>query len=173
MFFLKRLFGGAEQRRSLDPLYRAIVATARNPAWYRAGGVPDTLDGRFDMVAAVTALVMLRLEAETGMRETTVLLTERFIEDMDANLRQSGIGDYVVGKHVGRLMSALGGRIAAFRTAANDDRAFANAVRLNIFHDDPPSAEALDWVVERLARFRRQLTAEPVRELLAGRMATP
>src|SRR4051794_41844986 len=66
------------------------------------------------MVAAVTALVLLRLEAEgEGGRAPAVLLTETFIDDMDATLRQVGIGDYVVGKHVGRMMSALGGRLAA------------------------------------------------------------
>ena len=80
--------------------------------------MPDTIDGRFDMIAAVTALVLLRLEAEGDAgRAPSVLLAEIFIDDMDASLRQIGIGDYVVGKHVGRMMSALGGRLAAFREA--------------------------------------------------------
>ncbi len=57
-----------------------------------------------------------------------MLLTEIFIDDMDATLRQIGIGDYVVGKHVGRMMSALGGRLAAFRAARGGDGSFADAV---------------------------------------------
>ena len=78
--------------------------------------MPDTLDGRFDMIAAILALVLLRLEAEgEAGRGPSVLLTEIFIDDMDGTLRQIGIGDYVVGKHVGRMMGALGGRLAAFR----------------------------------------------------------
>ena len=80
--------------------------------------MPDTIDGRFDMIAAILALVLLRLEAEgEAGRDPSVLLTEIFIDDMDGTLRQIGIGDYVVGKHVGRMMSALGGRLAAFRDA--------------------------------------------------------
>ncbi len=97
--------------------------------------MPDTLDGRFDMIAAVLALVLIRLEAEgEAGRGPSVLLTEIFIDDMDGTLRQIGIGDYVVGKHVGRMMSALGGRLAAFRAGPIE-----GAVRRNIFHDSPPS----------------------------------
>ena len=168
MSFLQRLFGGAERRRLLDPLYRAIVAAGRDPDWYRAGGVPDTVDGRFAMVAAITALVLLKLEAlgEQG-REPAVRLTELFIDDMDASLRQIGIGDYVVGKHVGRMMGALGGRLGAFREAEGDSRAFREAVQRNIFHDSPPSEAALGWTVERLARFRDELQADA---LAAGRV---
>ena len=106
MSFLQRLFPDRKQRAALAPLYAAIVAEGRDPFWYREGQVPDTIDGRFDMIAAVTALVLLRLEAEgEAGRGPAILLTETFIDDMDATLRQIGIGDYVVGKHVGRMMS--------------------------------------------------------------------
>ena len=64
MSILERLFPDKKQRAALAPLYAAIVAEGRDPFWYRDGGVPDTIDGRFDMIAAITALVMLRLEAE-------------------------------------------------------------------------------------------------------------
>ena len=111
MSLLQHLFGETRQRATLAPLYRAVVTEGRDPAWYRDGKVPDTMDGRFDMIAAVTALVLLRLEAEGEPgRDPSVLLTELFIEDMDSTLRQLGIGDHVVGKHVGQMMSALGGR---------------------------------------------------------------
>ena len=53
---LSRLFGERRERAALRPLYDAVVAAARDPAWYRDGGVPDTLEGRFDMVAAILAL---------------------------------------------------------------------------------------------------------------------
>jgi cytochrome b pre-mRNA-processing protein 3 len=86
--FLARLFPDKKQRAGLAPLYAAIVAEGRDPLWYREGEVPDTIDGRFDMIAAVTALVMLRLEAEGDAGRTpSVLLAEIFIDDMDATLR--------------------------------------------------------------------------------------
>jgi cytochrome b pre-mRNA-processing protein 3 len=162
--FLQRIFGDRKQRARWAPLYAAIVAAGRDPGWYREGQVPDTIDGRFDMVAAVTALVLLRLEAlgEAG-RAPAVLLTELFIEDMDASLRQIGIGDYVVGKHVGRMMSALGGRLAAFR-----DADFAGATRRNVFHDSPPSEEALALVAGRLERLAGALGGTSLAALAEG-----
>lgn len=166
MSFLQRIFGDRTPRRHWAPLYAAIVAAGRDPFWYREGEVPDTIDGRFDMVAAVTALVLLRLEAlgEAG-REPSALVAELFIDDMDASLRQIGIGDYVVGKHVGRMVSALGGRVAAFREGD-----FMGATRRNVFHDAPPSEAALVLVAGRLERFAEALGGASLEALAAGRL---
>jgi cytochrome b pre-mRNA-processing protein 3 len=172
--FLQRLFGRTDPRRTYDPLYRAIVAAARDPAWYREGQVPDTVDGRFDLVAAITALVLLRLETEGEPgRQPSVLLTEIFIEDMDSSLRQIGIGDYVVGKHVGRMMGALGGRLTALRAARAGESDFAAATRRNVFRDVPPSDPALAWTASRLERLSRALDAQPAAALLAGQVPQP
>ena len=172
MSFLQQIFG-RKDREAVAPLYRAVVAAGRDPAWYRQGGVPDTVDGRFDMIAALLALVLLRIEdeGEPG-RRPSVLLAELFVDDMEATLRQIGIGDYVVGKHVGRMMSALGGRLAAFRAAraSGDFEAPANR---NIFHEAQPSAEAVVWVAERLKRFSAALAERPLPDLLQGRIPPP
>lgn len=171
MSFLKRLFGEKKERAALRPLYDGIVAAARDPAWYRDGGVPDTLDGRFDMVAAIMALVLLRMEAEgEALRPQSAWLTEIFIEDMDATLRQIGIGDYVVGKHVGRLMGALGGRLTALRVARRPDGDFVEAARRNLYRGDPPSEEALAFAATRLQRLDAGLAAQPANALLSGRL---
>ena len=174
MSFLQRIFGRTDRRRAYDPLYRAIVAEARDSAWYRQGQVPDTVDGRFDLVAAITALVLLRLEAEGDSgREPSVLLTELFIEDMDSSLRQIGIGDYVVGKHVGRMMGALGGRLTALRADRAGEQGFDAAARRNLFRESPPSDAAVDWVADRIGRLSRRLDAQPVPALLAGELPSP
>lgn len=170
MSFLRRLFPQASQRAALAPLYAAIVAEGRDPFWYREGQVPDTIDGRFDMIAAITALVLLRLEAEEeGGRAPAILLTETFVDDMDASLRQIGIGDYVVGKHVGRMMAALGGRLAAFR-AARESGSCEAAVRRNIFHESPPSDAAPALVAGRLELLAERLDAASLETLIAGRL---
>ena len=171
--FLQRIFGRTDRRQALDPLYRGIVAAARDPAWYRDGQVPDTVDGRFDLIAALSALVLLRLEAEgEAGRVPAVLLAETFVADMDSSLRQIGIGDYVVGKHIGRMMGALGGRLGALREA-RESGDFAEAVRRNLFHDAPPSPETLALVSERLAQLSRAIDAQPLESLLAGQMPAP
>ena len=173
MSFLKRIFGEAGQRAALEPLYRAVVATARDPLWYREGRVPDTVEGRFDMVAAVAAIVLLRLEAEGEAGQTpSVLLTELFVDDMDATLRQIGIGDFVVGKHVGRMVGALGGRVSALRSGRAEG-SLVPAVRRNIFHDAPPDEAAAAAVAERLERFASALELRPLQDLLAGELPEP
>ncbi|MGN6123642.1 MAG: ubiquinol-cytochrome C chaperone family protein, partial [Sphingomonas oligoaromativorans] len=112
----KRILGPRVDADAFAPLYASVVAQARLPHWYRDGAVPDTIDGRFDMVSTVLALLLLRLETlGEPARESSARVTELFISDMDGQLRQRGIGDLVVGKHVGRMMSQLGGRLTAYR----------------------------------------------------------
>lgn len=166
---IQRLFGAPGDRLALGPLYAAIVAEARDPAWYRRGGVPDTVDGRFDMIAALLALVLLRLEAEGDKgRQQSVLLTELFVDDMDASLRELGTGDLMVGKGVGKLMGALAGRMASFRDTLPDASAFEASVRRNVFRDAPASEEAVRFVTEGLRRRQAALAAVPLERLLAG-----
>ena len=169
---LSRLFGERRERARLEPLYRAIVAAGRDPDWYQAGEVPDTVDGRFDMIASVLALVLIRLEREgEAARTDSVLLTESFIDDMDSSLRQIGIGDFVVGKHVGRLVGALGGRLDAYRSALAGDGDLTDAVRRNVFRDSPPSPEAAQFVAAGLERFHEGLDALSLEQMLGGALS--
>jgi len=134
--------------------------------------VPDTIDGRFDMIAAVLALVFIRLEQDGfDDKEAPALLTELFVDDMEEGLRQIGIGDLVVGKHVGRLVGALGGRLSAFRTALAEGSGLAGPVRRNIFRDAPPSEEAVSSVAAGLMTLHEALSRTPAEALMAGRFA--
>jgi len=168
---LKSLFRRADPREAMAPLYRACVATARAEHWYLAGAVPDTIDGRFDMLAAVLSVVLVRLESQGASREG-VMLTELFVDDMDGNLRQIGIGDLIVGKHIGRMMSALGGRIGAYRAAleAEDRAALEEALARNLYRDDAPAPAALTHVAERIEAFWAGVSASQVDALIAGRL---
>lgn len=170
---LDRLLPRRTESRDLLPLYASIVAVARAPYWYREGAVPDTVDGRFDMVAAITALVLLRLERDDDVeaRSASVLLTELFVDNMDSDLRQMGIGDLMVGKHVGRMVGALGGRLSALREAGGGD--LGPAVRRNIFREAPPSDAAVALVASRLGAFRDALAGLPASALYAGELPRP
>ena len=171
---MSRLFGARRERSALRPLYDSLVAVARDPAWYRDGGVPDTLEGRFDMVAAIVALALLRLESE-GERGAadSVALTEIFIDDMDGTLRQIGIGDFVVGKHVGKLVGALGGRLGALREALRGDSPLEPAVRRNLFRDAAAEEAQVAFVAARLRRLHEALTQTAMEPILAGRLPQP
>ena len=170
MTFLARIFGGRHEREAYRPLYDAVVNAGRDPAWYVAGQVPDTIDGRFDMIAALMALTLLRLEKdEERTRRPSVLLTELFIEDMDGSIRQIGIGDLMVGKHIGKMMGALGGRLTAFRGEIESSGDFKAIVAKNIFHDAPPNPDAVDYVSRRLRELHGKLEALPWQDILKGR----
>jgi cytochrome b pre-mRNA-processing protein 3 len=135
---LQRLFGRPD-RGAAPQLYAGVVARGRAPHWYREGAVPDTVDGRFDMIAALLCLVLLRLETEPAGIAPSTALAECFIEDMDGQLREIGIGDVVVGKHVGRMMGMLGGRLGAYRAGLAED-ALAPALVRNLYRGEAPDA---------------------------------
>jgi cytochrome b pre-mRNA-processing protein 3 len=152
-------------------LYTAIVARARAPHWYLDGAVPDTLDGRFDMIAAILSLVLLRLEDDPDGAAPSAHLAEQFVDDMDGQLREIGIGDIVVGKHVGRMMGMLGGRLGAYRDGlAGGD--LDGAIGRNIYRGESPGAAALRHVRERLLALRDALAATPTALLIAGELPT-
>ena len=168
MSWLGRLLG--EKDEATLPLYQAVVAKAREPHWYVEGAVPDTVDGRFDAVAAVLATVLLRLEDDPAAAETSARLTERFVDDMDGQLREAGIGDIVVGKHVGKMMAMLGGRLGAYRDswAAGDLRP---ALVRNLYRGGVPEDAAVAHVAARLGELRAGLAALPLAAVLEGRLA--
>lgn len=170
MSLLARLFSSQpDPREALRPLWHRVVELSREPALYRDDGVADTVAGRFDMIAALLALVMLRLERD-GLTAETALLTELFVADMDAQLRETGVGDIVVGKHVGKLVGVLGGRIGALREAlAGEDQALLEAaLERNVTMADRRGTEGL---ARRLRAFADKLAAHPGDEVLAGRIA--
>lgn len=159
MNFLKTLFGiGPDPREVLIPLYNSIVAEARDPAWYADMGVPDTLDGRFDMIAAILSLVLVRFEGEGVVgRESAARLTEVFIDDMDGQLRQIGIGDVVVGKHIGNMIAAMGGRLVAYRAAIGEGQALEEALVRNLWRGEPGPEARPALVAARMRAIKARL----------------
>ena len=164
MGLLSKLFGDRRDRSDLIPLYNAVVAEARLPMWYQRALVPDSMDGRFDMVALVLSLVLLRLEGEgEAGKLPSVLLTEVFIDDMDGTMREVGFGDLVVGKRVGGIMGMLGGRLGAYR---DGDR--REAVVRNVYRDVPPDDAAVNQLVAMSEALETRIAAVPMADLLKG-----
>ena len=169
MNLLARLFRSApDPREALRPLWHRVVEISREPEWYAECGVADSVAGRFDMITAVLALVLLRLEGDGDCGPQSALLAELFVEDMDGQLRESGVGDIVVGKHIGKLMASLGGRIGAYRAALAGAAPLEEAVRRNVTLRDGSGPEAL---AERLRALGAQLDATAADALLGGRIA--
>ena len=99
-------------------LFDALVGEARAEHWFVEGALPDTLDGRFAILTTVIALATVRLErGDASAHAAAVALAERFVEAMDAEHRQLGIGEPGIGKTVRRLVGALARRVELWRSA--------------------------------------------------------
>ena len=151
------------------PLYNAVVARARAPHWYLDGGVPDTVDGRFDMIAAVLSFVLLRLEGVPEGAGPSAALAERFVDDMDGQLRQMGIGDIVVGKHIGKMMAMLGGRLGAYREGLARG-AIDDALVRNLYRGEAPAPAALAHVRDALLAWHAALAGLPAAQVIEGEL---
>ena len=165
---LTRVFGRrADDHAGVRPLWHRIVAIAREKPWYAQGGIADTLGGRFDAITLVLSLAMLRMETVEALKSPSVLLTELFVTDMDGQLRESGVGDMVVGKHIGRLMSVVGGRLGAYRTALADadDAALTTAIARNVNLIDGADPAVVAAIARHLAEQLATLSDDAV---LAG-----
>jgi len=134
-----RFFRRAARDDSIASLYGTIVAQARVPAFYQSFGVPDTANGRLEMIMLHVVLLLRRLEAEpepggAALRPLGQALFDHFCQDMDANLREMGVGDLAVPRAMRRIGEAFYGRQAAYLAAlaADSPLALADVLTRNI-----------------------------------------
>ena len=152
-------------------LFAALTAEARRPHWYVEGKLPDTLDGRFAVLATVTALTLVRFESEgeAGI-PAAVALTERFIEVMESEHRELGLGDPTLGKTVRKLVAMLARRTELWRLACSGERDWAESTRESLYKDDA-DADALARSAKALKRLWARLQAAPLSGIEQGEIA--
>jgi cytochrome b pre-mRNA-processing protein 3 len=156
-----------------DVLYRAIVEAARRPTLFAGLGVPDTMDGRYEMVALHAYLVLRRLKRDH--RATQALaqaLFDRMFLDFDHALREAGAGDLGVGRRVKRMATGFYGRIAAY-DAGLDGEGLEEAIRRNVFGTVEPAEAAVSRLAAYLQAADGALAGQPTASLLGGRVAFP
>jgi cytochrome b pre-mRNA-processing protein 3 len=125
---------------SIASLYGMIVAQARAAPFYRNYGVPDTVNGRFEMVVLHTVLVLRRLESEpVPVRRLGQALFDRFCADMDGSLREMGVGDLAVPAKMRKIGEAFYGRQAVYVAALADPepQVLVAALARNVFGAEP------------------------------------
>lgn len=168
----KSIFGRAPRDNAPFSLYGTLVAQARSPQFYLHAGVPDTVEGRFEMVALHTFLVLRRLKA--GGEEGKALGQKVFdvlFDDMDQTLREMGVGDLSVGKKIKALASSFYGRIQAYEEGLQDqenDDLLADAVSRNVFAGSPASMDHTKALADYMRRMDRELAAQSLADVLAG-----
>lgn len=153
------------------PLFDALTAEARQAHWYADGAVPDTFDGRFAVLATLTALALVRVEDEgdSGNR-ASVVLTERFIEVMESEHRQLGIGDPTLGRTVRKLVGMLARRTELWRSVSTRETDWLQATRESLYKNDV-GPDALSQSADALRRFNERLAAAPLASLEQGEIA--
>ena len=150
---LSTVFRKSGPSQAIHDIYQIIVDQARLPHFYTDLGVPDTVDGRFEMVTLHAFLVIRRLKgvSESSI-DTAQAVFDLMFEDMDVSLREMGAGDMGVGKRVKAMVQAFYGRIASYETGlVGDEGALEDALSRNVYATiEPVEAQVLD-----LARYLR------------------
>ncbi len=162
-------------------LYGAAVAAARAPRYFGPGfGVPDTLDGRFDLIGLHAALLIRRLRRDPDPRGPALAqaVFDAMFADMDQALREMGVGDLSVGKRVRRMWEAFHGRARAYEAAldAGDAEALAVALGRNVWRGEAPGmvgsvpGEAARRLAARALAEDAALAAQSIGVLAEGRV---
>lgn len=151
-------FPRQQRARTIRALYGVIVAQARSPSFYSVYLVPDTVEGRFDMIVLHLALALRRMRREpVRLAALGQSVFDLFCTDMDHSLREMGVGDLAVPKQMRRLGEAFYGRALAYHHAldAAPGEELAAALARNVFL----SADATPAGAVRLARYVRAAEA--------------
>lgn len=152
-------------------LYDAIVTQARRPAFFQAGGVPDTVEGRFEVVALHGWLVMRRLSAAgPALAATNQALFDHMFQDLDFSLRELGASEMVVGKKVKDLAHHFYGRAAAYDSGlkAGDDATLEQALDRNLLGSTLPEPAHLRYMAAYVRAAAHDLDQQPVADLEKG-----
>jgi cytochrome b pre-mRNA-processing protein 3 len=165
---LASLFAPDRRRERAFAAYRAVVERAREPRLFLAWGVPDTLDGRYEMLALHAFLVLHRLKAEgAATRRFAQFLFDAMFADLDRALREMGASDIGVGKRVKAMAAGFYGRIRAYEEGiAGGAAALEAALGRNLLATAPQGEPAA--AARYLRRQVAALAAVPVAVLLDG-----
>jgi cytochrome b pre-mRNA-processing protein 3 len=146
-------------------LYGRAVAQSRNPVFYSDLGVPDTVDGRFDMIALHVFILMHRLKTQ-GEPKLCQALFDRMFKMMDPMLREMGVGDLSVPKHMKRMMNGFNGRMRAYSAAleAENNEAMIEALNRNIYAsgDGQDNLLKVRWMADYVRQSAEMKTTDPV-----------
>lgn len=153
-------------------LYTALVGKARDPVFYTALAVPDTINGRFDMVVIHAMLVLRRLRAEgEGGDAVGKAMLELLFSDMDQSLRELGVGDMGMKHHIKRMAKALFGRATVYEAGLDsDDAALATALKENLYRHGAVSEAQLAAMADYTRRAWAHVAPQNAGAIMDGQI---
>jgi cytochrome b pre-mRNA-processing protein 3 len=174
--FLRRWLGGSPEADASHRLHARMVAQSRHPDFYASLWVPDTLDGRFDLLVLHLFLVLHRLKADDrAAARLGRAVFETTVAGFDRDFREEGIGDSGVSRRVDAMLRAVAGRLGTYGAAfaAPDPRVLEAALDNNVFG----TAAVPETAVQAMARYARaaarELAGQPLSKFHTGDIAFP
>ena len=172
MMKLFDLFSTKDFSKNASKIYATVVNQARHPDFYLDFGVPDTPDGRFDMILVHAILVLRRLKRD---HEKTADLSQEVFDlmfaDLDQNLREMGFGDMGVGKRVKAMAEGFYGRVEAYEKGlADDETALNEALERNLYRKTSPSPSQTAAIAEYIRDQARHLDTVDIDRLATGNL---
>jgi cytochrome b pre-mRNA-processing protein 3 len=156
-------FRPSRAEEDADRLLEAVLAASRRPAWFGAGRIPDTMEGRFEAMAVNAGLALIRVQAEAGAEPLAQSFTDKLFRHFDAGLREAGVGDTTVPKKMRGLASSFYGRLQAYGTALQaGDSTLAEAIARNTGAPAPFA----DRLAPHLRETARRQAEAPVSALM-------
>jgi cytochrome b pre-mRNA-processing protein 3 len=153
---------------SVADMYRRCVEQARSIDFYQALGVPDTIDGRFDLLLLHVFIVMQRLDTEAIVKQK---LFDLMFSDMDRSLREMGVGDMSISRKIKPMISAFYGRGQAYQKAlADSDDVLAQSLGRNLYGSTQVNPDVLQQMASYVRQTVASLDAQPLEDIVAGKV---
>lgn len=173
VFSLRKLFRQSPEVEIARALYATTILAARRSEFYLRLEVPDTAEGRFEMLAICAFLVLHRLKHIEDAKDLSQAYFDVMFDDIDANLRELGVGDLSVGKKVKKLAESFYGRIKAFETglAEENDTHLRETLLRTLFRDSTPSSEAVRSIAAYMRAEAENLNQQENTSLLTGNVS--
>ena len=164
-------WGQRRQANNAEKLYAEAVRLARNPAFFDRYGVADDVDGRFDALSLIVALVMRKLKTlDDDGKALSQQLFDSMFADMDLSLREMGAGDIGVSKRVRAMAEAFMGRLESYVYAIdnNDKKSFSAALNRNLFRGNETIDPLANGLVDYLFALVKEIDNLPAEQVLVG-----
>jgi cytochrome b pre-mRNA-processing protein 3 len=172
VLFLKRLFQTPRFQAEARAIYRQITGRARNPLLYTFYGVPDTIDGRFEMLCLHAYAFFHGLKGKGADADVlSQAIYDAMFAELDGSLRELGVADLGVGRRIKTMTEALNGRIQAYdRGFAAGDAELAQAIRRNVYGTVTPQDDQVRGMTAYLRSIRSVLVRASFEDLCSARV---
>ncbi len=170
---LSRLFRrAAPVMTPVDALYDVLVKKSREAAFYTTFGVPDTVDGRFDMIIIHAMLVFRHLRDGGNDAEITgQAVFDLMFKDMDRSLREMGVGDLSVARHIKKMAKAFYGRAAMYEEGLDGEtELLGQALQSNVYRHRAAEPQVIAGMTDYLRRVDAHIAGQNVADIVAGRL---